>query len=66
VEARASLARQAQDAVSDMAVFARVLEATRANLDVMSRLSDLHAGKVEYSQRQVQGLWMMENRHGNH
>ncbi len=31
-----------------MAVFARVLEATRANLDVMNRLRELRAGRLEY------------------
>jgi hypothetical protein len=32
-----------------MAVFEGVLEATRANLDVMSRLRQLHEGQREYS-----------------
>ncbi len=33
-----------------MAVFARVLEATRANLNVMNRLRELRAGRLEYSE----------------
>jgi hypothetical protein len=45
---RAALALECQEAKGDMAVFARVLEATRANLNVMSRLRELHAGRLEY------------------
>lgn len=47
-DVRAALAAEAKDATGDMAVFARVLEATRANLSVMSRLSELRAGRLEY------------------
>lgn len=47
---RAELARQAREADGDMATFSRVLEVTRANLNVMRRLRDLHAGRLEYSQ----------------
>lgn len=39
---RVSLARQAREAAGDLAVFGRVLEATRANLKVMRRLRQLH------------------------
>jgi hypothetical protein len=46
---RAELARQAREACGDMAVFARVLEATRANLNVMHRLRDLREGRLEYA-----------------
>ena len=52
---RKLLARQAREAMGDMAVFARVLEATRANLDVMNRLRELRAGRVEYTERQARG-----------
>ena len=52
---RKDLARQARDAAADMAVFARVLEATRANMKVMKRLRELRAGRLEYSERQVRG-----------
>ena len=45
---RAELARQAREAAGDMAVFARVLEATRANLEVMNRLRELRDGRLEY------------------
>ena len=49
---RTEMARQAQDAVQDMAVFRRVLEATRANLSVMNRLREMRMGKLEYT------VWM--------
>jgi len=42
-EAHAALAAEAMGATGDMAVFARVLEATRANLNVMNRLRELRA-----------------------
>lgn len=64
VEARLLLARQAIEAEGDMAVFARVLEATRANLQVMKRLRDLRRGTVEYTERQAQGG--AEARYGDH
>jgi hypothetical protein len=47
---RESLQRQAREAANDMAVFARVIEATRCNLQVMNRLRALRAGRVEYSE----------------
>jgi hypothetical protein len=46
---RALLVRQAREASADMAVFGRVLEATRANLEVMNRLRELRQGRLEYS-----------------
>ena len=47
---RASLRRQAREAADEMAVFARVLEATRSNLEVMNRLRALRAERVEYAE----------------
>jgi len=46
--ATANLNLQARQATADMAVFARVLDATRANLEVMRRLRDLRERRVEY------------------
>lgn len=46
---RAELARQAADAASEMAVLARVLEATRANVQVMRRIRELREEGLEYS-----------------
>jgi hypothetical protein len=34
-----------------MAVFARVLDGTRGNLNVIHRLQDLRAGRLEYEER---------------
>jgi hypothetical protein len=48
---REGFVRQARAARSDMAVFARVLEATRSNLKVMERLRDLRLGETEYRER---------------
>jgi len=61
---RASLP-EAKDAASDMAVLSRVLEATRANLEVMRRLSAMRAGRMEYIEDQARG-WTAENVHGKH
>jgi hypothetical protein len=64
-EDRARLARQAQDAASEMAVFARVLEVTRSNLSVMNRLRELRAGRLEYSEAQARGWARGEDNHGD-
>lgn len=56
----ARLADEAQQALSEMAVFARVLEATRANLKVMHRLRELRMNPVVYSERQARGCEAME------
>jgi hypothetical protein len=48
-----------------MATFARVLEATRANLNVMNRLRELRAGRLEYCQRQIQGPAGIESINGD-
>jgi hypothetical protein len=37
-----------------MAVFARVLEATRANLNVMNRLRELRTGRLEYREGRME------------
>ncbi len=42
-------AREVREAKRDMAVLAKVLEATRTNVIVMNRLRELHAGRMEYS-----------------
>jgi hypothetical protein len=71
-DARAALALEAKEAAGDMAVFARVLEATRANLNVMNRLRDLRAGRLEYREShlefggpQAPGWRQTESGHGN-
>jgi hypothetical protein len=48
-----------------MAIFARVIEATRANLNVMQRLRDLRTGRLEYGELPMQGWMRRENGHGD-
>jgi hypothetical protein len=62
---RTALARQAREAVGDLAVFGRVLEATRANLQVMNRLRELRAGRLEYKEHRAWGRAATESGHGN-
>ena len=62
---RAALVLEAREAVGEMAVFARVLEATRANLNVMNRLRELCAGRLEYREPPAPGWARSENGHGN-
>jgi hypothetical protein len=50
--------REAQEAKQDMLVLARVLEATRANIDVMRRLGQIRDGKPEYGPRNC-GVWSL-------
>ncbi len=50
LEEKREVSRQAMDARAEMAVFARVLEATRSNLKVMERLRELHADRLEYGE----------------
>jgi hypothetical protein len=45
---RAALAAQAREAAGEFVVFTRVLEATRANLDVMLRLRAFQQEQLEY------------------
>ena len=62
---RELLARQAREAEADLAVFARVLAATRANLNVMMRLRELRGGRLEYTERQARGGAGAEGVHGD-
>jgi hypothetical protein len=64
-EERAGLARQAREAQKELAIFARVLEATRANLHVMSRLRELRAGRLEYGEGLARGWARTESGHGD-
>jgi hypothetical protein len=64
-KALAALAVESKEAEGEMAVFARVLEATRANLRVMNRLRELREGRLEYGGPQLQ-LWRRtESGHGD-
>jgi hypothetical protein len=62
---RAKLTHQARDAQKDLAILAQVLDATRANLNVMERLRELRMGRIEYSERQVVGGAMVEVSRGD-
>jgi hypothetical protein len=46
---------EARDAVAEMTVLGRVLEATRANAEVMQRLCSMRAGRIEYIEQQARG-----------
>lgn len=60
----AELRRQAREASGEMAVLARVLDATRANLQVMNRLKDLREGRISYAETDGGRVW--EAADGNH
>lgn len=57
------LRRQARAAAGEMAVLARVLDATRANLQVMNRLKDLREGRNSYAE--IDGGQIAEAADGN-
>lgn len=57
---REALEGEAREAAGDMAIFARVLEATRANVQVMARLRELGRGRLEY------GTGWRGSGYGNH
>jgi hypothetical protein len=65
---RLTLTTQVRDAGGEMAVFARVLDATRANLQVMKRLRELRAGRLGYGDLPAAAGWgcaRSESRHGD-
>lgn len=62
---RSQLANQAREAAQEMAIFARVLEATRSNLNVMKRLHDLRTGRLEYGRLRGSPWTDAENDHGH-
>ena len=67
-EERREVARQASESRADMAVFARVLEATRSNLKVVQRLRELHGERVEYRDGLTAAYWSEageRNAHGD-
>jgi len=47
------LARQAREAQADMSVLKRMLEATRANRNVMRRLREMRERRLEYNERLI-------------
>jgi hypothetical protein len=61
---RPRMARQAREAAAEMAVLGRVLEATRGNLEVMNRLRELRAGRLEYGAPKAAGWASQGSGHG--
>jgi hypothetical protein len=59
------LARQSRTTTAQMVAFKRILEATKANLDVMSRLRDLREGRLEYLVSDSCRWIRTESRHGD-
>jgi len=64
-EKRTLLARESEAAAGDMAVFARVLEVTRANVNVMKRLRELRAGRLDYGEIEMSRWARTETGHGD-
>jgi hypothetical protein len=54
------------EAINEMAIFARVLEATRANLKVMRRLREVRSAQLEYGPAETNGSTSEESEHGDH
>jgi hypothetical protein len=63
---RLEIARQTREAAQEMAVFSRVMEATRCNLNVMKRLQELRGGRMEYGGEQPRNWAGSESGNGNH
>jgi hypothetical protein len=62
---RAELAAKAREAAGELAVFAKVLDATRANLGVMNRLREFSGVRLEYGVEPLQGWALRETAHGD-
>lgn len=60
---RQSLALQSREAEGDMATFSRVLDVTRANLDVMNKLREMRQKRIEYSDRELRRPATMATEH---
>ena len=58
------LIEQVRAAQNDMATFAHVLDATRANLDVIRRLREIRMGRRDYAGKPADGWSEMEGAHG--
>jgi len=62
---RKTLQAQALETRGEMSVLARVLEATRDNLNVLHGLREQSLGRLEYCENQVRGWVPTESGHGN-
>jgi hypothetical protein len=62
---RGSLTSEVRDAVGGIGALARVLDATRTNMLVMSRVRELQAELLEYGPSAGRGWRPMETKHGD-
>lgn len=62
---RPKLLRQARGAAGEMAILGRVLDVTRSNLEVMNRLRELRAGRLEYARPKSAGWGTPGSGHGD-
>ena len=65
-DGRRRLETEAREALGEMAVFARVLEATRSNVMVMERLRELRLGRLGYETRGETAWRPLGSRYGDH
>lgn len=65
VVARTALATEAREATKEIAVLARILEATRSNADVLRRLRELRGSRLEYRPQLARPWTLNESSHGN-
>jgi len=64
--AQESLDSASREAWKETAIFMRVLEATRANLNVMRRLREIHMSRLEYGRSADDNGLSKESDHGDH
>jgi len=57
---------ESEDTMREMAIFMRVLDATKANLQVMRRLREMRATQLEYRPSPIDGHTFAEDEHGYH
>ena len=62
---RSLLAEQVREASGDMAVFTCILDATRANMDVLNRVRERRTERLEYGQPLVRNWERAGNGHGD-
>jgi hypothetical protein len=55
-----------ENAVQEMAIFGRVIEATRTNLNVMRRIREVRAAQLEYGRSLDNRVQVLESKYGDH
>jgi hypothetical protein len=66
VDAKDQLDSECREAWKEMAIFMRVLDATKANLSVMHRLREIRAAQLEYGREPVGSHVAAGSDHGDH